>query len=153
MDYKFYMQECDSKGNILSGAPLKDLEVDFEGMRYSKADGLDKIGKPRIYTESFADSNRLRVHIPEKLTNEATTVKFTFFFTGENRRSVYDSFVEYVRKGFKVYHDTARKKYLYFCINTEITPATEEWYGSTPYLELQLTAQNIFGRTFDAPIA
>lgn len=152
MNYKFYMQECNSQGKVLAGAPIKDLEVDFNGMKYSKVEGLDKIGKPRIYTERFADSDRLRVHIPSELTNDATTVKFTFFFTGENRREVYDSFIEYVRKGFKRYHDTARNKYLYFCVNTEIAPAKEQWYGSTPYLELQLTVQNIFGRTFNEPI-
>ena len=152
--YNFLMQSCDSKGTILIGSQEIDLEnhPDFEGLRYSKAVGLDKIGKPRIYTEKFSDSDRLRVYIPKELTNEATTVEFTFFFVGENRRTSYQNFVEYVRKGYKVYHDTARGKYLYFFVNSDIAPATEQWYGSTPYLELKLTVQNIFGRTFDSPI-
>ena len=153
--YKFYMQECSSEGRILAGSRERDLENDteFQGLKYSKAEGLDKIGKPRIYTEEFSDSDRLRVHIPRNLTNKPTTVKFTFYFTGENRRESYDKFVEYVRHGFKVYHDNARNKYLYFCVTEEIAPASEQWYGSTPYLELQLTVQNIFGKTFDEPIA
>ena len=152
--YKFYMQECDSKGKTIADAPQIDLENHeaFEGLKYVKATGLDKIGKPRIYTEKFSDSERLRVHIPNELTNEATTVEFQFIFSGENRRESYKTFVEYVRKGYKMYYDTARNKYLYFCVTSEITPAKENWYGSTPYLELTLTVQNIFGRTFDEMI-
>lgn len=149
------MQECSSTGKLV----LDSLEIDlenypsFEGLKYSKAEGLNKIGKPRIYTEEFSDSDRLRVHIPKNLTNSPTTVRFTFYFVGENRHRSYDNFVAYVRKGFKRYYDTARGKYLYFCVNEEIAPSKEQWYGSTPYLELQLNVQNIFGRTFDAPIA
>ena len=152
--YKFYMQECDKYGRVIANSVVRDLEKDpeFKGLKYSKAEGLNTIGKPRIYTEKFSDSDRLRVHIPKELTNEPTTVTFTFYFTGEERHESYDNFVEYIRKGFKVYHDTARNKYLYFCITEEITPAREQWYGSTPYLELQLTVQNIFGKTFDSPI-
>lgn len=148
------MQSCDSKGAILIDSQEIDLEnhPEFKGLRYSKAVGLDKVGKPRTYTEKFSDSDRLRVYIPETLTNDATTVEFTFFFVGENRRTSYQNFVEYVRNGYKVYHDDARGKYLYFFVNSEITPATERWYGNTPYLELKLTVQNIFGRTFDSPI-
>lgn len=152
--YKFYMQECSNDGAILEGSKERDLEndKDFEGLKYSKAEGLDKVGKPRIYTEEFKDSDRLRVHIPKNLTNNPTTVKFTFFFTGNNRRTSYKKFVDFVRGGYRVYHDTARGKYLYFFVNDEISPASEKHYGSIPYLELQLTVQNIFGRTFDEPI-
>ena len=152
--YKFYMQECDSEGRLLAGSRQRDLENDteFEGLKYSKAEGLNKIGKARIYKETFKDSDRLRVYIPNNLTNEPTTAKFTFYFTGEDRYKSYDNFVEYVRKGFKRYYDTARNKYLYFCVESEINPASEQWYGGTPYLELGLTVQNIFGRTFDEPI-
>lgn len=150
-EYKFYMQACNHKGELISGSAEMDLENEssFAGLRYSKVEGLNKIGKPRIYTEKYSDSDRLRVHIPNELTNEPTTVKFTFFFTGDRRYESYKNFVEYVRVGFKRYYDTARRKYLYFCVNSEIAPASEMWYGSTPYLELQLTVQNIFGKTFD----
>lgn len=153
--YKFYMQECSSKGIVIEHSEQIDLENDprFEGLRYSKAEGLDKVGKPRIYTEEFKDSNRLRVYMPNNLTNNPTTVRFTFLFVGENRRNSYKNFIDFVRSGYRVYHDTARNKYLYFFVNEEISPAKEKWHGSVPYLELQLTVQNIFGRTFDEPIA
>lgn len=147
--YYFYMQECDSKGVLLAGSTQKNLEVDFNGLKYCKAEGLNKIGKPRIYTEKYSDSDRLRVHIPEELTNEATTVTFTFYFVGSNRYATYNEFVEYVRNGFHRYYDTCRQRYLYFCVTSEIKPAKEQFIGGTPYLELQLQVQNIFGRTFD----
>jgi hypothetical protein len=150
--YKFYMQGCDKYGNVLGEDTRRNLEEDFEGMRYSKAEGLDKVGKPKnVYTESYSDSDRLRTYVPDELVNEATTVTFTFYFIGDDRRSVYDSFIGYVRNGYHVYVDDARKKYLYFMVNSAMDVAEEKWYGGNPYLKLDLTVQNIFGRTFDVP--
>lgn len=146
------MTSCTNKGEAIAGASRMNLEKDFNGLRYSRAEGLDKIGKAKnIYTEKYADSDRTRVYMPEVVTNEPTTVNFTFVFVGDNRRNVYDEFLEYVRNGYKVYYDDARRKYLYFFVNSEIKPAEEAHYGSMPYLKMTLSVQNIFGRTFDAP--
>jgi hypothetical protein len=148
--YEFFMQECDKYGNILAGSTPKNLEVDFQGLRYSRAEGLDKIGKPKnIYTEKYSDSDRMRVHVPENITNEPTTVKFTFYFVGDNRQRTYHAFLEYIRKGYHRYYDTCRRKYLYFFVDSELKPAEEMLYGSAPYLKFDFTAQNIFGKTFD----
>lgn len=152
MGIHFYMVECDAKGNITQGSTERDLEKDFNGMLYSKADGLDAVGKPRIYSEKYSDSERTRVYIPEDVTHEPTTVNFTFIFTGEDKQKTYHDFLSYVGKGFHRYYDTFRKKYLYFFVNTEVKPAKEKHYGGTPYLQLDLTVQNIFGRTFDTPL-
>lgn len=149
MGIYFYMQEVDKMGNPIDGAPIKDLEKDFEGLLYSKASGLNKIGKARIYKEQYADSERVRVYVPEQEINEPTKVIFSFLFLGEDRYKIYDSFLEYVRKGFHSYWDTKRKKKIYFYVEKEIEPATEAWYGSTPYLILELEVDNIYGRTFD----
>lgn len=145
-EYTFYMAECDGGWNVKDGT-TKDLERDFEGLRYAKCEGLDTVGKPRVYTENYADSDTLRVYMPSQITNEATKVTFTFYFIGENRRETYHSFVDFVRCGKRVYWDSARKRKLYFVVTDEIKPATEMWYGSNPYLELQLTVQNIKGYT------
>ena len=149
-EYEFFMQECDKHGKLLAGTTAKNLEVDFNGLRYSKAEGLDAIGKPKnIYTEKYSDSDRTRVYIPENITNEPTTVKFTFYFIGDERQKTYHEFLEYVRKGFHRYYDTYRNKYLYFFVDSELKPAEEKLYGSVPYLKFELTVQNIFGKTFD----
>lgn len=150
MGIHFYMQAVDKHGEAIEGAEVKDLEVDFDGLLYSKAEGLDKKGKIKnSYTEKYADSDRLRVHFPTTPTREATTVKFTFYFIGENRRKTYDEFYAYLTGGFRAFWDTARKKRLVFFAPNEYEPANEMWYGSEPYLELNITVQNIFGQTFD----
>ena len=152
MGIHFYMVECDNKGTVLASAVEKNLERDFKGMLYSKAAGLDAVGKPRTYSEKYSDSDRLRVYLPADIKHDATTIEFTFFFTGEGKQKVYHDFLTYVCEGFHRYYDNFRKKYLYFFVNSEVKPAEEKHFGSTPYLKLDLTVQNIFGRTFDEPI-
>lgn len=148
--YKFYMQACDKNGELISVAEVKDLEVDFVGLRYSKAEGLNKKGKIKnVYTESYADSDKLRVYFPDKVAREATTVTLEFFFVGEERYRTYDEFYDYVTGGFRAFWDTKRGKRLFFYAPEEYSPAEEMWYGSMPYLKLSLVVQNIFGDTFD----
>lgn len=146
------MVECDNKGKVADGAVEIDLEEHFSGLTYMKAEGLNKLGKPRVYTEKFADSDRLRVYKPDDTIREATTVTLSFAFVGDNRYQTYHNFVEYISTGVKRYRDTARNKYLYFFVNEEIKPAKEMWYGGTPYLTVDIPVQSIFGKTFDEPI-
>lgn len=146
------MVECDNKGKVADGAVEIDLEEHFSGLTYMKAEGLNKLGKPRVYTEKFADSDRLRVYKPDDTIREATTVTLSFAFVGDNRYQTYHNFVEYISTGVKRYRDTARNKYLYFFVNAEIKPAKEMWYGGTPYLTVDIPVQSIFGKTFDEPI-
>lgn len=150
MGIYFYMQATDGKGNPLADAPRKNLEVDFEGLLYSKAKGLNDKGKIKnSYSEKYADSDRLRVYFPQEPKREATTVTFTLYFTGENRYAVFDEFVKYVSGGFRAFWDTKRKKRLIFYASDEAKVADEKWYGGTPYLSLDLRVQNVFGETFD----
>ena len=136
MNYHFYMVECSNKGEVLGTE--RDLEASFDGLVYMKADGLNLLGKPRVYTEKFADSERLRVYKPETTLREPTTVTLSFAFTGQNRYNTYREFTEYVSDNYIRYRDTARNVYLYFYVEDEIKPAKEMWYGSTPYLTLDL---------------
>lgn len=152
MGLHFYMVECDSKGIVASDATELDLEESFDGLTYMKADGLNNVGKARVYTEKFADSDRLRVYLPETPLREQTTVTLSFVFVGENRYNSYQQFVDYVSSGFHRYRDNARNKYLYFYVEAEIKPAKELMYGGTPYITLDLQVKNIFGQTFDEPI-
>lgn len=146
--YKFYMAECDAEWKIKSNTQ-KDLEVDFEGLRYQEAKGLNLTGKPRLYTETYADADKVRVYIPDDVTYEPTIITFSFVFFGDNRYKTYDDFVAWVSGKKMVYWDTARGKYAYFCVADSIQPAEEMWYGSTPYLRLELKVTNVYGRTFD----
>lgn len=153
LGYEFFMQECDKEGNVLAGSSPKNLEVDFSGLRYKECKGLNTIGAANVFTESYADSNRLRVHVPSNLTNKATTITLSLYFVGEDRYKTYDAFNEYLRKSpYHIYYDSARKKKFAFFVKDEIAPSNSQWYGSTPYIEVSYKLSNIFGKTEDIEI-
>ena len=145
--YKFYMIACDKDGTVIQNSE-KDLERDFDGLVYSKCEGLETIGAAKnIYEEKYADSDTLRVHVPATILNEATTIKLTLFFVGENRHTVRDDFNKYVRNGFHKYWDNARKRMFQFYVSKELPIGEEKWNGSTPYLKCEYTLNNIHGKT------
>lgn len=143
--YKFYMQQVTKDGVAIGNA--KSLEDDFDGMRYAKCEGINDYGKVNVYTETYADSDTLRTYIPNNFTNDATKITFTFYFIGGNRQSTYHSFVDFVQGQYIKYWDTARNRTFTFVVVDEIKPANELWHGSTPYLELKLSVQNLRGKT------
>lgn len=155
--YKFYMIACDKDGNVTQSTE-KDLETDFNGLVYSKCEGLDTIGAAKnIYEEKYADSDSIRVYMPVitdengntifDIKNEPTTIKLTLFFVGENRYSVRDDFNTYIRNGFHKYWDNARRRRFQFYVSKELPIGEEKWYGSTPYLKCEYTLNNIHGKT------
>lgn len=148
--YEFYMQECNSKGELLTDTAPKNLEQDFQGLRYASIDGIEAFGAPKnVYSESYADADRLRVYAPTEIKHKETTVTLTLYFVGENRFTSLNAFNEYVKKGFHRYWDTARNKWFAFFVKDELKPAEQMWHGSTPYLKMDYKLTNIFGRTFD----
>ena len=161
-EYKFYMQACDHEGNPIEGAQIMDLEKDFKvekdgvvvgQLRYKECKGLNEIGAARVYTEEYSDSDRLRVHIPDNLTHKATTVTLTLYFVGEDRYKVYDSFNTYLKESkYHIYYDSARKKKLTFFMKDEIGVGESQWFGSTPYIQVEYKLSNIFGKTEDIEI-
>lgn len=149
MGISFYMEEVDSKGIVVEGSSRKDLEKDFDGMLYMKLDGLESQGKLRCHTETYADSDRMRVYIPDVQTYDPTELTFKFLFTGDRRRETYDAFVSYVTKGIHSFWDTVRKKKVIFYTPNEITPNEVGNKGGNQFIELSFKATNIFGRNFD----
>lgn len=148
--YEFYMQECNSKGELLTGTAPKNLEQDFQGLRYASIDGIEALGAPKnVYSESYADADRLRVYAPTEIKHKETPVTLTLYFVGDNRFTSLNAFNEYVKKGFHRYWDTARNKWFAFFVKDELKPAEQMWHGSTPYLKMDYKLTNIFGRTFD----
>lgn len=142
---KFYMQKVDANGQLIENT-LKDLEVDFLGMKYSRCVGLMNKGKRKnIHTENYADSDTLRVWQGDNVTREATTITFTFVFAGDNRKSVYDSFYEYIKNGIISYYDTARMKEARIVLIDALEPSDDIFVGSTPYIKADFKFQNIWG--------
>lgn len=143
------MQAVDKNGEPLAGAPLKDLEKDFYGLKYKECKGLETIGEANnIYTESFADSDKLRTYVPSVITHKPTSVTLSLYFTGEDRYKVYDAFNTYLKSAsYFMYYDTARYMKLVFFVKDGISVSDSKWNGSTPYIQVDYKLSNIFGKT------
>ena len=147
--YKFYMQGCTKDGVLIEGTK-KDLEEDFEQLKYLKIEGIEKIGAAKnIYEEKYCDSDTLRVYIPDVVTNEATTITLSLLFVGDKRFEVRDEFNEYIRNGLKKYWDTARNKWFIFYVKEELPIGESMWHGSVPYIKCDYKLNNIYGKTFN----
>lgn len=147
--YNFYMQKCNKDGVLVNGT-LKDLEKDFEGLKYSKLEGITSYGAVKnIYTERYSDSNTLRTYVPDTITRDAIPVTLKLYFTGEQsvRQKSYDDFISFIsNNGYNMYWDDARNKKIILMPPTEeIKPSEEMWYGSTPYIEVSIKMQAITG--------
>lgn len=166
--YEFFIQEVSDTGVLIG--ERKSLEEDFYAVEIGLSKPNDKIPRPdlgcikystivginnlgavkNIYTETYADANRVRVSMPEKVQRESTQVTLVLYFVGEKRAEVFKSFCDYICNGRHRYWDTARSKYFDFYISEELTPSDELWYGSTPYFKVDVKMNNIFGQTFDS---
>lgn len=145
--YTHYMQRVD-----IQNQPTYDIEEQFSGLLYMKADGMNDIGKSKnVYTETYADSDRLRVHLPNDgvYTNEATKITMHFLVVGdaETRQNTIAEFYDYVRVGVHRYWDDARNLEFDFIVQDEIKVSDERWHGSSPYVEIQVVMQNLNGKT------
>lgn len=149
--YKFYIQEVEWKADsnsyvALSGASPTDIEDKFKGLKYSKCEGLEDVGEANLYTEEYADSDRLRVYIPSDLTHKATEIKLTLFFVGDERRNAYNAFNDWIMGKTLAYWDTARNKKLIFFVKNPVKPSNDKFKGSTPYIEVTYTLSNVYGK-------
>ena len=144
-NYKFYMQQYPKNGVI---QPIKDLEVDFIGLKYSKLMGIDKYGKIKnIYIESYPESSELRVWIPEIITRDNPEIELTLYFVGVNRRSVYHQFVQYISGSKLYYWDNCRNRKVAILLIEAVEPSDDKLYGSTPYITASFKFTNLDGQS------
>lgn len=143
-EYKFYMSRYDQSQNRWEEAV--ELTERFDGLIYCQCEGLGSYGEVKnIYTESFPESESLRVYLPEKVNRESTDIKLTVAFTKENRRDTYDSFVEFITGKRIKYWDTVRNREVEM-IQTESIDVDEDIvYGSAPYIAVEFPFKNIKG--------
>lgn len=133
----------------------KDIEAEF-GCKYVRLEGVNEYGKAKnIYTESYAETEELRVHIPEKVLYENTDVALTLVFpciTKNNRLDVTDNerrFFEYVSGRRIEWYDTFRERCLTLLLINKPEVVGEILYGDTRYREVKYTFKNIYGRSFE----
>ena len=153
--YHIFMCATDKDGNNLTAdgtvadashpADFKNLEYDFNGLKYMSMKGLDAIGNPKIYVEEYADSDTLRTYIPKEVKNSPIECELTLAFVGKDRYKVYHAFNEYVRQGYHRYFDNKRLKELIFFVSESIEPSEEIWKGSVPYIQVTYKLRSIKG--------
>lgn len=152
-EVKFYMQKAsyDSTTHTYSTTPDStkwvDIEDIYRGLKYSSAKGLYSKGKVKnVYTESFADSDILRVWQDNtKVAREATTIELTFYFIGADRQDVFQRFYDFVKTGRIFFYDTKRLMRSYMVLTEEVTPSDDIWKGSKTYMEIPFKFQNLYG--------
>ena len=161
MNYNFYIQKYsrkywdknksqyvdESKGELI------DIEAQFK-CKYVKFEGLSETGKVKnVYTETYAETEELRVYMPDEVLYENTELSLTLLFapSSNNENDVQDNeryFFEYV-SGHKIeYHDTFRNRYVSLLLINKPEVVGEVLYGGSRYREVKYTFKNIYGRSF-----
>lgn len=132
-----------------------DIEDDFKitdqqtgavsKILYKQMTGLSDKGKPRVYKETYADADSIRVFLSDK--REPTELTLTLLFVGPARRDVYDNFCEYL-KGYRVkYWDSVRKRKVEMFLSEAVTPSEDKFYVGTPYIQADFKFTNYTGET------
>ena len=161
MGYKFYIQRYSRKHYNKETSQydkedigeLIDIEEQFK-CKYVKFEGLSETGKVKnIYTETYAETEELRMYIPDEVLYENTEMSLTLLFApnSTNDSDVQDnerSFFEYI-SGHKIeYHDTFRNRYVSLLLLNKPEVVGEVLYGGSRYREVKYTFKNIYGRSF-----
>lgn len=161
MNYKFYIQKYGreywnketSKYDKEAKGELIDIEERFK-CKYVKFEGLSEAGKVKnVYTETYADSEELRVYVPDEVLYEQTDISLTLLFapSSANDNDVQDNeraFFEYV-SGQKIeYHDTFRNRYVSLLLINKPEVIGEVLYGGSRYREVKYTFKNLYGRSY-----
>lgn len=161
MSYKFYIQKYSRKHwnketsqyDKEDIGELIDIEEQFK-CKYVRFEGLSETGKVKnIYTETYAETEELRMYIPDEVLYDNTDMSLTLLFSpySENDSDVQDNeraFFEYV-SGHKIeYHDTFRNRYVSLLLLNKPEVVGEVLYGGSRYREVKYTFKNIYGRSF-----
>ena len=161
MSYKFYIQKYSRKHwnketsqyDEETKGELIDIEAQFK-CKYVKFEGLSETGKVKnIYTETYAETEELRVYIPDEVLYENTDLSLTLLFAPDstNDSDVQNNeraFFEYI-SGHKIeYHDTFRNRYVSLLLLNKPEVIGEVLYGGSRYREVKYTFKNIYGRSF-----
>lgn len=137
---QFFMQRVD-----IQNQPVKNLEEDFPGLKYKEFKGLEKYGKNKgIYTETFAETDEVKVWIHPYPIRENIELTLTLVFIGSSRRATYHRFVNYISDGKIKYWDNVRKREVTFVLIEAIEPETDTLIGGADYIQasFKLTCLN-----------
>lgn len=167
-DEKFYISrylKSEDGPWVLYGV-RKSLEDDFGGcIRYKSLSGLNSKGKQKkIYTESFVESDSLRVYASPVASHDTTTVTlsccvFGYDVDGSTNLSVteqikaaenaWNDFYAFLEGCLVLWYDDFRQEKALLMLQDAVDPTTDN-IKSIPYLLCSVKFVNIFGRSFGA---
>lgn len=141
--YKFYMARYEDN----AWSAEHSIEDSFKGLRVATIKGLSDKGKPRIYTETYAEIDGTDVYIPEEIKRDSTEIEFEILFMGGGCRDVYDLFVEFITGAKIKYYDTCRNRQLEMVLNDSIEVSDEMLYGGQPFILASFKFLNLASHT------
>lgn len=113
-----------------------------------KSENTLAYGKPKnIVTESYPETDGLKVWTPDTVTHDATDVKLTLCFIGENtdKHDEFDSFMAYIEGKVIEWWDTVRFRKNRLLLTDKVEPS-ENYHGQIPYLEVEFRFKNVDGK-------
>lgn len=159
-EYDYYIRCVDADGAVVLPSGLANdivydangtyvnIEGTFLGLRVLSVDGLSSRGAVRnVYTETYAELDGVRLYLPKRdeLVRESVEIQMELCFTGEERRDVYDSFVDWVSGCRVSYWDTVRGRSIDMYLSDSSEPGTDVLYGDVPYMCVTLTFMGLSG--------
>ena len=165
---KFYIQRYlkSEHGAWKADGLRKSLEDDFGGgsVRYKSFDGLNSKGKQKgVYTESYPESDALRVFVDQNARHESTNATlsvcvFGYDVDGTTELSVteqiksaekaWDSLYAYLEGALILWYDDYRQRKALFLVQDATEPSTDN-IKNIPYLLCSVKLVNVFGQSFD----
>lgn len=143
-EYKFFMTR------LINNEWEKEISLEdyFNGMKYCSCTGLSTKGKPKnIYTENYAETEDLRIFLPDSVIRENTDLEFEFAFKGEGRRDMYDRFCDWIT-GYRIrYWDTCRERQVEMVLLEAVEPDKDYLIGSEPFMVAKFKFKNLRGST------
>lgn len=170
-DFRVYIRKYrkDDAGEYVPLLPEDELGDVLPGVVYKAMTNVSVFGKPRVYTETFAEKSGVDVYIPDegfydtvehtlslyvfggRLTNAGGVVGATGALLDESaqRSGMYRNLrgLRELFSGHFTFRDTARDALLMLYCSSAPSVKTEKLDG-IPYLQVDFKLTNVFGRPF-----
>ena len=144
MNCDFYMQRWEN-GSWGEAVNLMDR---FKGLIVLEVKGMSNKGEVKnIYIERYAEADKLRVYMPDKVARQSTDIVILLAFVGVNRRDIYDAFIDYVSGHRIKYWATDRNREVEMFQQKAIEIEDDVLKGDVPYMVVPVKFTNVKGYT------
>lgn len=156
---KIYIAKCSksSDGSYVAGEAI-EIQEHFKGAYYNAIEGLESYGKPKNYTEKYAEAKSLDVFFPKETVYEENDVSIKlYFFDIDNHKNEdeaikaisdsYHAFVDYISGSYIKFWDNIRKRKVMLAYQ-EATKVDKDTLHGIIYKSVTFKFKNVFGRSF-----